>query len=98
MDNKKKDYKVYVHSQICLLLNDTYQNKNHDYDDSFAKSFTEYGMVMPCIILEDKLNRLKSLVQKGEAMVVDESIDDTLLDLANYAIMTLIERRQNNGN
>ena len=45
---------------------------------------------MPCIRLEDKLNRLKSLLKK-ESLVTDEKIEDTLMDLANYAIMTLIE-------
>ena len=49
-------------------------------------------MTMPCIRLEDKLQRVKNLVRNGGAAVNDESIDDTLLDLANYAIMTLIER------
>lgn len=63
-----------------------------DYGDSFGKSFIEYGMTMPCIRLEDKLQRVKNLVRNGSAAVNDESIDDTLLDLANYAIMTLIER------
>lgn len=62
------------------------------YGDSFGRSFIEYGMTMPCIRLEDKLQRVKNLVRNGSAAVKDESIDDTLLDLANYAIMTLIER------
>lgn len=50
-------------------------------------------MAMPCIRLEDKLNRLKALTRNGNQQVNDESIDDTLMDLANYAIMTLVERR-----
>jgi hypothetical protein len=50
-------------------------------------------MAMPCIRLEDKLNRLKSLTRSGDQQVNDESIDDTLMDLANYAIMTIVERR-----
>lgn len=35
------------------------------------------------------MNRLESLVNK-KAMVKNESIKDTLLDLANYAIMTVM--------
>lgn len=73
-------------------MNGLYERKNHDYGDSFGKSFVEYGMAMPCIRLEDKLNRLKALT-KADAEVMDETIDDTLMDLANYAIMTLVERR-----
>ena len=45
---------------------------------------------MSCIRLEDKLNRLKSL-NFSKSAKVNESIEDTLMDLANYAIMTLIE-------
>lgn len=83
--------KTDIHARICTELTALYERKNHDYGDSFGKSFIEYGMAMPCIRLEDKLNRLKSLTRK-DAEVMDESIDDTLMDLANYAIMTLVER------
>lgn len=85
--------KVKLHSRICTSLNALYERKNNDYGDSFGKSFKEYGMAMPCIRLEDKLNRLKALTRNGDQQVHDESIDDTLMDLANYAIMTLVERR-----
>ena len=83
--------KVQTHVDICRELNDIYTAKNKDYGDSFSKSFKEYGMMMPCIRLEDKLNRLKSLTKNQERKISDESIGDTLKDLANYAIMTLIE-------
>lgn len=85
--------KVETHVTICGELATLYERKNHDYGDSFGKSFDEYGMAMPCIRLEDKLNRLKALTRSGDQQVHDESIDDTLMDLANYAIMTLVERR-----
>lgn len=88
--------KSFIHKKICEELNDIYEKKNSDYGDSFGKSFVEYGMAMPCIRLEDKLLRLKSLtVNKKDQQVNDESIEDTLLDLANYAIMSLIEMRGN---
>lgn len=83
--------KTDIHARICSELTKLYERKNHDYGDSFGKSFIEYGMAMPCIRLEDKLNRLKSLTRK-DAEVMDETIDDTLMDMANYAIMTLVER------
>lgn len=90
--NKSLENKVEMHSAICNELNAVYERKNSDYNDSFSKSFTEYGMAMPCIRLEDKLNRLKALtIHSKSQMVKDESVADTLMDLANYAIMTLIE-------
>lgn len=83
--------KIEIHKNICDSLNDLYKKKNQDYGDSFGKSYKEYGLTMSCIRLEDKLNRLKSLNKNGNAQVKDESIQDTLMDLANYSIMTLIE-------
>ena len=85
--------KVRHHADICEELNEIYARKNHDYGDSFGKGYAEYGMVMAVIRLEDKLNRLKSLI-KAESLVKDESMNDTLMDLANYAIMTVIERER----
>lgn len=86
----KEETKVDLHRNICKHLNGVYERKNHDYGDSFGKGFAEYGMIMPVIRLEDKLNRLKKLI-KTERKVNDEAIEDTIADLANYAIMTLIE-------
>lgn len=68
----------------------TYIKKNIDYGDSFSKSYQEFGLVAPVVRMSDKVERLKSL-SKAEAQVKDESIRDTLLDIANYAIMTVVE-------
>lgn len=82
---------VKKHMEICIEANKLYAKKNKDYGNSFSKSFEEYGLTMPCIRLEDKLNRLKSLIKSGRQEVNDESIRDTLIDLANYAVMTIVE-------
>ena len=72
----------------------TYQAKNQDYGNSFEKSLYKFGLVASIIRLSDKMNRIESLSQK-KAKVESESIEDTLLDLANYAIMTVIWLRKN---
>ena len=79
------------HADICKEINALYAMKNHDYGDSFHQTFTEEGMAMPRIRLGDKLARFKSLTKSGVQEVKDESIRDTLIDLANYAIMTVME-------
>lgn len=84
-----------VHRELCIGLNDLYVSKNEDYGNSFAEGFKEYGLIMPIIRLEDKFRRFKQLVMSGEQKVKDESIEDTLLDLANYALMTVTEMRMN---
>lgn len=83
--------KVEKHKQICDELNSLYAKKNHDYGDSFHISFNEEGMAMPRIRLGDKFNRFKTLSRNSKQEVTDESIRDTLIDLANYAIMTILE-------
>ena len=85
------------HMEICKKLNEIYIKKNHDYGDSFSESYGKYGNVMPIIRLEDKLNRFRNLVMNGNVEVKTESMEDTLLDLANYAIMTVIEIENREG-
>ena len=94
--------KVEKHMELCNQLNAIYAKKNHDYGDSFHATYLEEGMAMARIRLSDKLNRFKSLTKSADvAQVTDESIRDTLLDLANYAIMTVLEldeEAEANGN
>ena len=86
--------KVEMHKQICDELNRVYEAKNHDYGDSFARVRTQYPQSIN-IRLWDKLLRLDQLNNGAVAQVKDESIEDTLLDMANYCIMEVIERRNN---
>ena len=79
------------HFAICQELNQLYEAKNADYGDSFHLSYVEEGLAMSRIRLTDKLNRFKTLTKTGNIEVKDETIRDTLLDLANYAIMTIME-------
>ena len=79
------------HAMICDEIKELYRKKNADYGDSFHKTFLEEGMAMPRIRLTDKLERFKRLTKSNEQNVKDENIRDTLIDLANYAIMTILE-------
>lgn len=82
-----------IFNEITVKMAETYKAKNHDYGNSFSKSIDEFGLVAAVVRLNDKMERLKSLAKMGsdEIKVKDESIKDTLLDLANYAVMTLVE-------
>ena len=82
--------KAQRHEMICRQLTAIYEAKNHDYGDSFARVRGMHPEAI-CIRLWDKLLRLESLMH-GKTAKVDESIEDTLKDLANYAIMELVER------
>ena len=71
-----------------------YKAKNKDYGDSFSESFEEFGLIAPVVRMNDKMNRIKSLSKKGDRQVKGESLRDSLVDLANYAMMTVIELDQ----
>ena len=90
--------KVERHLQLCKILNEVYNRKNHDYGDSFHQTFLEEGFAMARIRLTDKLNRFKALTRTNEKQkVTNESLTDTLMDLANYALMTILEIRESEG-
>lgn len=82
--------KLEKHLKICEELNEIYVNKNNDYGDSFGETFRKLGIISAVTRITDKTNRLQSLC-RNQQKVNDESIRDTLMDLANYAIMTIIE-------
>lgn len=89
--------KVEQHAKVCKELNELYSRKNADYGDSFGKSYEEFDPVMAAIRMGDKLNRYKALIKRRQ-QVNDESVRDTLIDLANYAVMTVVEMdRQSDG-
>lgn len=88
--------KIYLHKEICEKIHNTYIKKNHDYGDSFGKSFSKRGITAAMVRLEDKWNRLDNLtLNPDDVQVNDESISDTLLDMANYCIMTYMELEGN---
>ena len=78
-------------------MNNVYERKNADYGDSFSKTFEEFGLTSSAIRINDKTERFKKLI-KQEAQVQDESIKDTLLDIANYAVLTLVEMSKRETN
>ena len=94
-EDHEKKVKEFI--SICKEMAELYDAKNWDYGDSFGKSFEEWGLPMSCIRLTDKLNRLISFGRGQDMKVNDEGVKDTLMDLANYAIMTLIELRKEKG-
>lgn len=81
--------RVQQFTDITTEMTKVYVRKDHDYSNSFDRSLDEFGLIASVVRIGDKMNRIKSLALK-EAKVKDESIRDTLLDMANYAIMTVI--------
>ncbi len=85
------------HRELLDFMHEQYVDKNTDYGNSFSETFDRFGLTAPIVRMWDKLQRIETL-SKQDARVKDESIRDTLLDLANYAIMTVIELDKRRGN
>lgn len=73
-------------------LGDLLARKNRDYGSSFTQQYEKYGLMSALIRMDDKMRRLETL-QGGQQAKVDESISDTLLDLAGYALLAYLETK-----
>lgn len=72
------------------MIAGTVQKKNRDYGNSYEEMINKYGQVALMIRFQDKFGRLESIVLKGqEVEVSDEKVEDTLMDIAGYAILEL---------
>lgn len=90
------DEEIREFEQITKLMADTYRRKHHDYGQSTKDTYRKYGPVSMAVRMRDKLNRFETLIElekRGDQIMVNESLFDTLLDLANYAIITMIEQK-----
>ena len=83
---------------ITKSMSSIFRKKNHDYGNSFEQSLNEEGLAASRIRMGDKWNRFKQLSKGVQAQVNDESLRDTLIDMANYAIMTVMWLDKQNGN
>ena len=89
----KSNELVKKHGEICIFLNEVYEKKNKDYGNSFEETYKRLGIISAVTRIADKMSRLESLATKPEEerLVKDESIKDTVLDMANYCIMLAME-------
>ena len=92
VDNTLDQEEKNLHFQeACKELLAIYSVKNVRYNDSFSKQFKMDGMLSPLTRLRDKFNRFEYLARHPEDGGDDETILDTLQDLASYTIMTIME-------
>ena len=83
--------------RICKALENTLLQKNADYGNSSQRSpiLTPRLSAQDAlkVRLSDKIARFIQLEQSGAARV-NESLDDTLLDMAGYCVLLLIARKE----
>lgn len=89
MDNNVKKFK-----EIANSLGELYEKKNRAYGNSFSDTYKKLGIISAVTRISDKYNRLCNLATNPDIDNLGESIEDTLKDMASYAIMTLMEYRE----
>lgn len=96
MDNLTAQHKR--HQEICDEIHSTYLQKNAAYGNSFSELYQDLGIISAVTQITHKYNRLKTLAKdkNNDIATNDESIIDTLLDMANYCIMTAMEIENEN--
>lgn len=85
-------WKIAEHGRICEFIKDLYKTKNADYGDSMHPLFQEYGLTAFLVLFGTKIQRIKTLMTK-DSKATYESLEDSLLDLANYALIAVTELR-----
>lgn len=90
MDKRKKDEDFIKNYQNTLnQLSKTFKIKNERYGNSFTDTIDDYGLVASMVRLTDKFKRMTTLFKNKELDSDDEPMLDTMLDMANYLIMTV---------
>lgn len=98
---------TYGHPRFFKLIEkmaELHANKNRDYGNGNPlgnfMTVEDLGVdpfLGVLVRMSDKWTRICSLTKQGENHVKDESIEDTLLDLANYSLLALVIRAEVKG-
>ena len=77
------------------ILKTTFAKKRADYGPTTTETFEKFGPVSMLTRMHDKLGRLDNLlINSVQTPEVNESVEDTLIDLANYCLITILERKK----
>lgn len=82
--------KINVEDVKAILKNmlETFIVKNDNYGNSVEVSLAKYGLIASLTRISDKFNRAENLILNNKNGTTDESLYDTLIDMANYCVMT----------
>jgi hypothetical protein len=85
-----------LHRTLCSDAATLMESKNHDYTSGSGDPFanfrgSSYLDIHPALgimlRMQDKMQRVKTFVEKGQLKVKDEGIKDAVIDLINYTVL-----------
>lgn len=83
-DNLKEDQK-----RFCKVLWEAMRLRWRKLND-YGASYRNFGPLGVVVRMSDKMSRMERLMKNGKAMVNDESMRDTAIDLINYSAMLVM--------
>ena len=81
MENK------YTFQHVAQQMIDLQDKKNKDYGNAYFENLDEENLAAARIAIGNKWRRFNNLSKQDKAEI-DEKLEDTLIDLAAYALMT----------
>lgn len=85
---EKNTSNVQKHLELCNEIHNTYKSKNEKYGDSFNDTIKKYGIIAALTRMSDKFSRIENNIINN--IDDNEKLEDNLLDLANYCLMTVM--------
>ena len=86
----KEEYYQDALTDVSMEIMHLLIKKHIDYGPKNLERFGLYGIL---IRVSDKLERLINIVERGEALVAEETIEDNLKDIAGYMQNALLLMR-----
>jgi len=75
-------------------LGETLSAKNADYGNSFDRGIELYGATGMTLRISDKVHRMQTLMRSANTPRVDESLQDTLVDILGYLVLTFTYKEE----
>lgn len=108
MNDETNIYSPYEqkYMEVIEKLKNTFLKKNNDYGSSVKKNYDKFetygkneGLKYVFGRIAEKHDRLENLIYGNHTnQVTDEPIEDTLLDMANYAILAAVSVQEHKTN
>jgi len=79
-----------LHTELCEKAYTLLRLKNQDYapkDDNPFSNFDRKGLEGITTRMGDKLARLEAFAERGTFRLETETVEDTVLDMINYAVL-----------
>ena len=72
---------------ITQQMAETYEAKNHDYGNAYTEGYKLFGHTQLLSRIHEKFCRVYNLLNGADRQVPDESVLDTLTDMANQCVI-----------